>query len=61
MSPDDINAIWVPEVRLVRVDLPGEGHRVSVLLTRDRAIRLLAALKVATAAGEPPRPRKATR
>lgn len=61
MSPDDIDAVWIPEVRVIRVDLPGEGHRVSVLLTPERAIRLLAALKVAAAASEPARPRKVTR
>ena len=58
-------ARFIPEVRLIRVDFPGEGYQTNVLLTTDRAMRLLTALKVALAESEPAarrpvgRPRKA--
>lgn len=67
MTPrDSIGARFIPEVRLIRVDFPGEGYQTNVLLTTDRALRLLTALKVALAESEPAavrrpvgRPRKA--
>lgn len=64
-ADDMIGARYVPEVRLIRVDFPGDGYQTNVLLTVDRAMRLLTALKVAVAASEPAparpvgRPRKA--
>jgi hypothetical protein len=49
----DVNAVYVTDVDVIRVDLPGPGHSVSVLLTPERATRLAAALKVALAQREP--------
>lgn len=55
---DNIGARFIPEVRLIRVDFPGEGYQTNVLLTTDRAMRLLTALKVALAESEPAAVRK---
>ena len=68
MSPREelIGARFIPEVRLIRVDFPGDGYQTNVLLTTDKALRLCTALKVALAESEPAatrrpvgRPRKA--
>lgn len=63
---DNIGARFIPEVRLIRVDFPGDGYQTNVLLTTDKALRLCTALKVALAESEPAttrrpvgRPRKA--
>ena len=52
-----VEVIYVPEVDLLRIDLPGAGHRVSVLLPPEQGLRLLTALKIALAvkAGPPKR------
>lgn len=42
-------AMFIPEVDIIRVDLPVEHHTVTVLLQPDEAIRLATALKVALA------------
>lgn len=55
----DLGATYIAEVDLVRIDLPGSGHRVSVLLTPDHALRLLTALKIALAVKQGPTSRKA--
>ena len=54
----DLGAAHVPEIDAIRVDLPGQGHRVSVLLTPDNAARLMAALRVALAYREPAAPKR---
>jgi hypothetical protein len=59
MSADGIAAVYVSEVDLVRIDLPGQGHRVSLLLHPEQALRLLTAIKVALAVKQGPR--KATK
>ncbi len=56
----DLAATFIPELDCIRIDIPGQGHRYTTLLTPDQAVRLAAAVKVALANREPS-PRAATR
>jgi hypothetical protein len=49
--------VWVADVDVVRVDLPGDGYQTTVLLNPEQAIALLTGLKVALADREPTRTR----
>lgn len=52
----DLAATYVPEIDAIRVDIPGQGHRYTTLLTPAQALALATSLKVAIAYREPPRP-----
>jgi hypothetical protein len=57
----DLAATYVPEIDAIRVDIPGQGHRYTTLLTPAQALALATSLKVAIAYREPPRPAPTTR